>query len=202
MNGPLPGHDQYELLVARGFGDSFGGLWVERGDLDEVADLLRLDLGSRRDQVLGEAVAAMIDPPDMLNENPAVWIGPCGPGWSMVIGAYEPYNSAPRLNVVKGRRLLVRWFWEVDGLYDLDFYRDGELVEELPAFPSGELDPGPELEPYCFGLPREGVEEGGWERLAHAFLTIAGRMSGRFIDEDWFRIPGRTYDQPISEADA
>ncbi|WP_218011227.1 hypothetical protein [Herbidospora mongoliensis] len=101
----------------------------------------------------------MTDPPVMLIDNPAVWIGPCSPGWSMVIGAYVPYSSGPRLGVVNGRRLRVRWLWDIDGLYDLGFYRDGDLVEQLPGFPSGELDPGPELEPFCLGLPREGVEE-------------------------------------------
>ncbi len=30
LRNSVPGHDQYELLVAHGLGESFGGLWVER----------------------------------------------------------------------------------------------------------------------------------------------------------------------------
>lgn len=86
---------------------------------------------------------------------------------------------------------------DIDGLYDLDYYRDGNLVAELPAFPSGELLPGQLFEPYAQGLPRDGDPYEGEERLAHAFLTIVGRITGSFLDEDWLHTPGRAYGFPL-----
>ncbi|MGV9595146.1 hypothetical protein ACWDR1_00610 [Streptosporangium sandarakinum] len=194
LRNALPEHDQRGLLVARGFGEAFSGVWVERDDLDEVARLLRLDPRSRRDLTLGEEAATMTDESIPLDDRNSVWIGPHSPGWSVVVGALEPQPVGWWLGS-GGRRLLrVCWLWEIDGLYDLDYYRDGDLVAELPALPSGELLPGEVFEPFSQGLPRDGDENGGEERLAHAFLTIVGRMTGRFIDEAWFRTPGRVYD--------
>ncbi len=143
----------------------------------------------------------MTDPSTYLDEKKSIWIGSHSPGWSIVISTLEPRTTG--FLVKTGNRLLtIGWLWEIHGLHDLNFFRDGDLVEAIPSFPSGELDPGPELEPFSLGLPREGDEETGEEKLAHAFLTIVGRMTGRFIDDDWFLIPGRTYNHRISEADA
>ncbi|WP_431919776.1 hypothetical protein [Nonomuraea jabiensis] len=37
---------------------------------------------------------------------------------------------------------------------------------------------------------------------AHAFLTIVGRMTGRFLDENWFRTPDRAYGFPMVDTHA
>ncbi len=92
---------------------------------------------------------------------------------------------------------MVDWHREINGLSDLVYYRDGNVIAEIPALPSGELLPGQLFEPYAQGLPRDEYPIQGEERLAHAFLTIVGRMTGRFLDENWFRTPGRAYGFPL-----
>ncbi|MEU6715637.1 hypothetical protein ABZ897_29595 [Nonomuraea sp. NPDC046802] len=193
-----PEHDQYGLLAANGFDEAFFGLWVERDDLDELAGLLRLDPRSRRDVPLIEEAATLTDWSVPLDEVDSLWIGPHSPGWSVVISTSGPETGGRWLSSGNRGMLMVDWHREVTGLSDLDYYRDGNLVAELPALPSGELLPGQLFEPYAQGLPRDGypIEEGE-ERLAHAFLTIVGRMTGRFLDDDWFRIPGRAYGFPL-----
>ncbi|SDL80586.1 hypothetical protein [Nonomuraea jiangxiensis] len=185
-----PEHDQYELLAAHGFDEAFFGLWVER-DLDELAGLLRLDPRSGRDVCLVEEAATMT-----VHENDSLWIGPHSPDWSVVIGTSGPETGGWWLSSGNRGMLLVSWHREIDGLSDLDYYRDGNVVAEIPGLPSGELLPPQLLEPYAEGLPRDGYPIDGEERLAHAFLTIVGRMTGRFLDDDWFRTPGRAYGFP------
>ncbi|MEV0972302.1 hypothetical protein [Microtetraspora glauca] len=196
----LPEHDQHGLLVAHGFDESFFGLWVERDDLDELAELLRLDPRSRRDVRLGEEAATMTDWSVPLDEKDSLWIGPHSPGWSVVISTSGPQTGGWWLSSGNRGMFVVGWHRDIDGLSDLDYYRDGNVVAEIPAFPNGELLPGPVFEPYAHGLPRDGDPNEGEERLAHAFLTIVGRITGRFLDEDWFRTPGRAYGFPSVDA--
>jgi hypothetical protein len=191
-----PEDDQYGLLAVHGFDEAFFGLWVERDDLDELAGLLRLDPRSRRDVCLIEEAVTMTDWSVPLDEKDSLWIGPHSSGWSVVISTSGPETGGWWLSSGNRGMLVVGWHREIDGLSDLDYYRDGNRVAEIPAFPSGELLPGQLFEPYAQGLPRDGYPREGEERLAHAFLTIVGRMTGRFLDEDWFRTPGRAYEFP------
>lgn len=194
-----PEQDQYGLLAAHGFDEAFFGLWVERDDLDELAGSLRLDARSRRDVRLIEEAATMTDWSVPFDEKDSLWIGPHSPGWSVVISTSGPETGGWWLSSGNRGMLVVSWHRDVDGLSDLDYYRDGNLVAELPALPSGELLPGQLFEPYAQGLPPDGDPNMGQERLAHAFLTIVGRMTGRFIDEDWLRTPGRAYGFPLGD---
>ncbi|WP_030905723.1 hypothetical protein [Streptosporangium amethystogenes] len=187
-----PEHDQYGPLAAHGFDEAFFGLWVERDDLDELAGILRLDPQSRRDVRLIEEAPTMTD----WSVKDGLWIGPHSPGWSVVISTSGPGAGVRQLSSGNRGTLMASWHREIDGLSDLDYYRDGNVVAEIPGMPSGELLPPQLLEPYAQGLPRDGYPIEGEERLAHAFLTIVGRMTGRFIDEGWFLAPGRAYDFP------
>ncbi|WP_371786368.1 hypothetical protein [Streptosporangium subroseum] len=65
----------------------------------------------------------------------------------------------------------------------------------MPAFWDGCLEDGSVFAPYVSGLVRN-YDDDGEEPLAHAFLTVAGRITGRFLDEVWFRTPGRVYELP------
>ncbi|SNT60891.1 hypothetical protein SAMN05216276_108019 [Streptosporangium subroseum] len=188
-----PEHDQYGLLAAHGFDDEFFGLWVERDDLDELAGILRLDPQSRRDVRLIEEAPTMTD----RSVEDGLWIGPHGPGWSVVISTSGPGTGVLQLSSGNRGMLMVSWDREIDGLSDLVYYRDGNVVAESPGMPSGELLPSQLLDPYAQGLPRDGYPIEGEERLAHAFLTIVGRITGRFLDEDWLSTPGRAYGFPL-----
>jgi hypothetical protein len=194
-----PEHDQYGLLAAHGFDEAFFGLWVERGDLDELAEILRLDPRSRRDVRLIEEVATMTDWSVPIDEKDSLWIGSHSPGWSVVISTGGPGAGVRQLSSGNRGMLMVDWHREIDGLSDLAYYRDGKVVAEIPGMPSGELLPPQLLEPCAQGLPRDGDPHEGEERLAHAFLTIVGRMTGRFLDEDWFHTSGRAYEFPLTD---
>ncbi|MEV4365966.1 hypothetical protein AB0J71_02775 [Nonomuraea sp. NPDC049637] len=196
----LPERDQYELLAAHGFDTTFFGLWIERDDLDELAELMRLDPRSRRDVRLMQEAATMADPSVPIDEKDSLWIGPHSPGWSVVIGVSGPETGGWWLSSGNRAMFMVDWDWEIDGLSDLAYYRDGNVVAEIPALPSGEFMPGPEFEPYAHGLPQGEDLNAGEEKLAHAFLTVVGRMTGRFLDEDWFHTVGRAYGVPSPSA--
>ncbi|GAB1821033.1 hypothetical protein [Herbidospora sp. RD11066] len=190
----FPDHDQYALLTSHGFGDAFGGLWLERDDLDEIVRLLGADPPARRDATLADAMSGTSgDVPEGL-----VWVGPHTPGWSAVINL-APVGGAPmNLQMLSGRRrgLEVSWLMDVDGLYGLDWYEEDGHVEELPAFWGGHLEEGSVFRPYVSGLVRDYADDGGDEPLAHTCLTVAGRITGRFLDEAWFHTPGRVYELP------
>ncbi|MFF3667120.1 hypothetical protein [Microtetraspora malaysiensis] len=198
IQNSLPERDQRELLVAHGFGEAFCGLWVERDDLDELAGLLRLDPSSQPDLTLTEAAIGMANS-SAIYESSGVWIGRHSPGWSVIISTLG-LHTVPDGVIPGARRLLeVGWMWDIHGLHDLHYCQDDKLVAEIPAFPTGELLPAPLFEPYAQGLPRDGDPNEGEERLAHAFLTIIGRMTGRFLDEEWFTTPGRIYNVPTTD---
>jgi hypothetical protein len=190
----FPRDDQHALLASHGFGEAFGGLWVERDDLDEVAGLLGADLAARRDATLVDAMSgAGDDVPQGL-----VWMGPHSRGWSAVINLAPVGGAAGNRELWSGGRrgIEVSWLMEIDGLYGLSWFAEGLHVEELPAFWDGYLEDGSVFAPYVSGLVRKYDDDDGEEPLAHAFLTVAGRITGRFLDEAWFRTPGRVYELP------
>lgn len=121
-----PEQDQYGLLAAHGFDEAFFGLWVERDDLDELAGSLRLDARSRRDVRLIEEAATMTDWSVPFDEKDSLWIGPHSPGWSVVISTSGPETGGWWLSSGNRGMLVVSWHRDVDGLSDLDYYRDGK----------------------------------------------------------------------------
>ncbi|MFI6816132.1 hypothetical protein ACIBG7_27265 [Nonomuraea sp. NPDC050328] len=132
--GTFPDQNQYDLLAAHGFGEAFCGYWIERGDLDELATLLRLDPASRRDQDLATAAADMSNAVDIYDPSD-LWIGPHSPGWSVVICSME-LQAVPEGVIPGARRLLeVSWTWDIDGLHDLSFCQGDKLIAQIPAFP-------------------------------------------------------------------
>ncbi|MET8866291.1 hypothetical protein ABZW11_25430 [Nonomuraea sp. NPDC004580] len=52
------------------------------------------------------------------------------------------------------------------------------------------------FEPYAYGLFPDSDEGRGDEVSANACLTIVGRMTGRFLDDDWFRTAGTLFPLP------
>ncbi|TMR88703.1 hypothetical protein [Nonomuraea basaltis] len=186
-----PDEDQHELLATRGFGDAFYGLWVERDDIDQVAGALGLDSRTRCDSTLTGAMGRFTDPDMPLDEKNTVWIGSHSPGWSVAV---SPLGLQSDLSLCEGKRrmLEVSWLSEIDGPYPLYYFFDGRSIsEEIGEYWNGRLPSGSVFEPYVSGLIRDYDTDD--EALAHAYLTIVGRMTGRFIDEAWFRTPGWIY---------
>src|SRR5262245_61614302 len=96
----FPDDDQFALLTSHGFGEAFGGLWLDRDDLDEIAELLEADPAAYQNATLAEAMGATGDDvPGGL-----VWMGPHTHGWSVVI-SLAPVGGAPMsLNLLSGGR--------------------------------------------------------------------------------------------------
>ncbi|MDF5756097.1 hypothetical protein [Spongiactinospora sp. TRM90649] len=192
LRNELPADDQYGLLAAHGFAGAFGGLWMERDDRDEIAHILRADPLTRHDAALAECVRRQSG----LSRPLAIWIGPHAPGWSVVVNLL-PVGGALTDKALwsEGRRAVeVSWLTDIDGLYDLDYYHDGRLAEELPAFWDGNLPPDSVFAPHTTGLVRDYGDDADEKDLTAAFLTITGRITGRFIDTPWFSTPGSAYD--------
>ncbi|MEV4566708.1 hypothetical protein AB0K12_23315 [Nonomuraea sp. NPDC049419] len=82
----MPAADQYALLAAHGFGETFAASWIENEDRGEIAGLLGLDRRSSREASLEQEEAPTPDGFLSFNGHDAVWIGPHAPGWSAVVG--------------------------------------------------------------------------------------------------------------------
>lgn len=194
----FPAADQYNLLAAHGFGEVFGGLWLEREDLGEIAGLLQLDRHFLRETSLAQMEKRV---PEIIpfGGGDAVWIGPHCPGWSVVVSLGALNRGGPLLCEGERRMLEVSWLWEIDGVYPMYYrYNGKQISDELEGWrvPSGAV-----FEPYTDGLFADGDDDQGDEVTANAYLTIVGRMSGRFIDEEWFHTTGRVYQLSLSSDD-
>ncbi|MEW1838199.1 hypothetical protein AB0392_09595, partial [Nonomuraea angiospora] len=189
----FPAADQCGLLAAHGFGETFAGLWIENGDPGEIADFLRLDQRSARETSLELEETQTPDGILPFNGDDAVWIGPHATGWSAVVGLSALNEEGARL-IEGGRRMLeVSWSWEIDGVYPLNYSNGVRVSEELEGWL---VPPGSVFEPYAHGLFPDSDEGQGDEVSANAYLTLVGRMTGRFLDDDWFRTVGRVF--PLS----
>ncbi|GLX94743.1 hypothetical protein [Herbidospora sp. NBRC 101105] len=190
----LPVHDQWDLLVEHDLSYYFHGLWVESDDQEEVARLLRVDEKTRQECDLGTLI-------DLYQGRPAdtVWLGPHAPGWTHVLafGLY-PYHPAIR-NLGKRRVFQVRYDddrYLLEGLY---LYYDGrQLGYAGPPDEEGHMDL-PDYLAYTDGLEL-GEDD---RRNLHLMLCMAGRVTGRFLDQEWFtstrtmyRIPDGTWPEP------
>ncbi|GIH72087.1 hypothetical protein [Sphaerimonospora thailandensis] len=185
--------DQWELLLGAGLGRGFAGTWVESGDADSVAALLGADLASRQDCDLATAMACYR--PMAFTER--IWTGPHSDGWTHVLTISGPPPVTTGLTEAGLRFLQIR---TLDGyVYDL-FYGDGVTTGWVTQRWYGEIiaEPGSMIEPYVreVGPPSvipevvrfrpEVTEPENHGRVClEAYLFLAGRMSGRFIDREW-----------------
>ncbi|NJP90603.1 hypothetical protein HCN51_14265 [Nonomuraea sp. FMUSA5-5] len=193
----MPQQDQHELLAAHGFTDAFWGLWIERNDVDEIAELLQLDFRTRRDATLREEASAMADPSVPLDEKNSLWLGRHNSDWSVVVSPVGVRAALLPLSAGDRKTLEISWLQDVDGLYPLYFHaKGGEVSEEIEPFWDGHLPESSVFERYVQGLVRDYGDDESDVPLANAFLVIVGRMTGRFIDEEWFQTLGRVYDHP------
>ncbi|MFD1938766.1 hypothetical protein ACFSKW_45620 [Nonomuraea mangrovi] len=193
----LPAEDQWELLAEHNLSYYFHGLWVESDDREEVARLLRVDPGTRLECDRETLV-------EMYQGRPAdtVWIGPHAPGWTHVLAfGLHPFHPAIR-NLGKRRVFEIRYDeaqYELEGMY---LYHDGERLGDAgPPLEEGGPMFLPDYRRYAGGLAL--LDDLDLERHAHRMLCMMGRISGRFLDREWFaatrslyRIPDETWPEP------
>ncbi|MEN3539072.1 hypothetical protein AAH991_28440 [Microbispora sp. ZYX-F-249] len=195
----LPAEDQWGLLAEYGhwLEFEFHSLWVEGDDQEELARLLGVDPGSRRECDLQTVFTLYEGLPDK-----AVWMGPHAPGWTHMF-AFGMHSFHPVLRNLGKRRVFEMYFaGEVgEGLEPLYLNYDGEQLGDVtpPDAAGGEMEI-PEYLPYAAGLELGTARD--HERDIHLMFCMMGRITGRFADRDWwtatrtfYRIPGRAWEE-------
>ncbi|MFI7610495.1 hypothetical protein ACIBP6_04570 [Nonomuraea terrae] len=192
---------QWALLEERGFGEMFAGTWIEGDDHDEIARLLGADPERAVACGLGEAMREY--EPFAFRE--AVWLGAHAPGWTHAITI-----AGPRLRTdLLGGRRFVQVVWDAGGLgvHDL-YYSDGVTAGQHS--PVRIADPGWPFHEYADGLVPSGrgladvftagvsaTATGSLGLWLENWLVLAGRVSGRLMDEEYFDATRRLYDIPL-----
>lgn len=213
----FPEHDIHALLVDRGFEDYFVSAWVELADEEEVARRLGVDPGSGMVCDLPTAMRRYRS----FDEDEVVWIGRQGPAWTQILHISGFCTRAAHIQAALTRggvRLLQTAWNDAKGVYDLDLIEDGRRVDSITEFG---FDPvpviPPDIEPRllgsyvpeayepvdwsdrAFGPYAEGLDpEGPHGPVENLFLIVIGRMTGRFLDEEWLAGPHRLYRIPKS----
>ncbi|GAA4197192.1 hypothetical protein [Microbispora amethystogenes] len=189
----LPAENQWDLMVEHGHGlhNGFHGLWAEGDDPEELSRLLRADPDSRLECDLETAVKVY----GRMRERAAAWIGPHAPGWThvLVLGLH-PYHPAVR-NLGKRRVLEMYCREELRELEPLNLYYDGERIGSvIPPYDQGTDMDLPECMPYAPGPERGGTRS--FTRDVHFVASMVGRITGRFIDRDWWTATRTLYRIP------
>ncbi|MDP9844580.1 hypothetical protein [Streptosporangium lutulentum] len=151
----FPEESQWELLTAAGLRQDFQAVWIEGDDLDAITAELRIDPAATLECDL--ATALRWNSMDM--RTLILWMGGHSPGWTF---ALVLTGMGSDLNL-PGRRVFdfcyareIDEFYGVSGLYDEEGLDDLELNDD----------------------------QGGEEDLDPHLIAI-GRVTGRFIDQDW-----------------
>jgi hypothetical protein len=191
----FPVDDQWDLLVSGGFSEWFAGTWVD-DDSEEVARRLRVDPVTRLDCDLSTAMRWY--QPYVSEAEQIVWVGAHAPGWTHIIGICgTPYIWPGPLSEGGRRMFHLEYDEHIEGVHGLDYWRDGKGVGQYGQHTNevGELDAL--LDSH--GIDIDSVEDDADE--INAYLRLVGRITGRFIDQDWlaatrtlYRIPGGAWD--------
>ncbi|WP_169987813.1 hypothetical protein [Microbispora sp. H10836] len=195
--------EQWPLLAARGFDDMFAGTWIEGDDPDEIARVLGSDPATAVPCGLDEAMREY--EPYAFRE--LVWLGEHSPGWTHAITIAGPRLRTDVLAATGRRFLQVVWEPYGLGVHDL-YYSDGSTAGRHS--PTEIADPGWPYHQYATGLAprRPGLidvfttgeparPEGSLGLWLDNWLTLAGRVSGRLIDERYLDATRRLYSVPI-----
>ncbi|MEV4224087.1 hypothetical protein [Nonomuraea sp. NPDC049725] len=192
--------EQWPLLEARGFGDLFAGTWIEGDDPDEIARLLGGDPAAAVPCGLAEAMRHY----EPYGFDELVWMGAHAPGWIHAITV-----AGPRLRTepLAGRRY-VQVVWDADGLgvHDL-YYSDGVTEGRLSprdvavtGWPFHEHAHGladDRMSPFNVFAWQEVRPDGVLRLWLDNWLIVAGRLSGRFLDDDCLDATRRLYRLPV-----
>ncbi|MEV0589660.1 hypothetical protein [Nonomuraea sp. NPDC050310] len=173
---PLPADDQWELLSSHGFSEGFAGTWLEGDDVEAVARQLRADLSSRLDCDL----QAALDWYDPLSFEEVVWVGEHAPGWLHIIGLQGP-GVVPAPLSAEGRRLFFLEY-NFEGVQGLSYWRDGQNRGQMGR----NANFGGELEDVFAEHEVSPTRGGSEQEEMNDYLLLLGRVTGRFIDQDWF----------------
>ncbi|MEV6983689.1 hypothetical protein AB0M95_20880 [Sphaerisporangium sp. NPDC051017] len=179
----FPAEGQWDLLVEYGLHERFSAQWVDIEDVGEVARRLRVDPESATPCDFQTAMRSYaIGDGTML-----VWIGEHAPGWSHVLtlsGASTPWKAMEALSAGRRRVLDAFCIEDIGHLQELLYSYDGACIGNVcPPYLGGTVEVA-EYDAYATGL--ELADGMGTAELFERFLCMAGRITGRFIDREWF----------------
>ncbi|MEV7010528.1 hypothetical protein [Streptosporangium sp. NPDC051022] len=178
----------HDLLEGYGWGPLFQMVWIEGGDLERVARLLRADLGSARECALGDHSVYEWDSPGDLPVAGAVWGGETGTGWTQVLPLAGFLLSAlevqAALTVGGGRLLHLHWN-VVDGSRTLIHVVGGEVTTVVDGWGYTDGSDPAALDRYRLDLDLDLGPDTPWDVGISSMLTLVGRVVGRQVDREW-----------------
>jgi hypothetical protein len=177
----LPAESQWDLLDEYGLNAHFDAAWIDTEDIEEIAKRFRADPSSGDLCELNTAFHLAIK-----NEQETlVWIGTHSPGWSVALSVSGGFTF--REGASAGGRGIIR-YWHAADLGEIGddgmlYYHDGELMGMVgvQAFEDYARD----LDTYV-----------DFQDEVESYLILAGRITGRFLDRDWFTAPRVLYRIP------
>ncbi|MFD1539831.1 hypothetical protein [Nonomuraea guangzhouensis] len=181
MSRTLPAESQWNLLDEYTLNARFDAAWIDTEDIEEIAQRFRADPGSGILCDLDTAFRLAVE-----NEQDIlVWIGEHSPGWSVAITMSRSFTFREGAST-GGRRIISYWHMAYLGEIGdegMVYHYDGELMGRVgvEAF----QDYARDLETYV-----------GFEEEVESYLILAGRITGRFLDRDWFAAPRVLYRIP------
>lgn len=186
---PFPPENQWRMLAAHGFSSRFAGTWVEHDDAEVVASLLRADPASRLDCDLQTAMR-WYEPYERDEE--IVWIGAHSLGWSHITSiSGDPIHPLPLS--ANGRRLFSLEYDDGEGgVHGLSYFRDGGNRGQYGR----DSNEQGELEGLFSAYDVELTPVDEDEAELNDYLRLIGRVTGRFIDQEWLRTPRSLYRIP------
>ncbi|WP_066372239.1 hypothetical protein [Herbidospora mongoliensis] len=189
MLDEYPLERQWDLLREHGLHEQFSGQWIQTDDLGDAVRRMGLDPESG----ISCDFATAMESHDPYPGDVVIWLGEHAPGWAHMLtlsGPMPPREVIDALSAENRRVFDVFFVWGTGHLHNLYNY-DGVCVGDVsPPYPggTGEVE---EFTRYSRGLE---LDDGMPTRdVFERILCMVGRITGRFIDRDWFSSTGTLY---------
>ncbi|MEV4020449.1 hypothetical protein AB0J35_59220 [Nonomuraea angiospora] len=166
----LPAQNQLHLLAAHGLDTRLCAQWVSIADGHEVARRLRFPEETTETCDFQSAMQSY----DPLGAAQRVWITPHAPGWSHVLLLSGGQASSAQELSRHGRRVFEISY--VGGIEELDepvYTHDGEYKDIFDD----------EFSAHWADLPYDNTTP--VPELVEQLLIVIGRITGRFLDQNW-----------------
>ncbi len=184
MSREMPTESQWDLLEEYGLNSWFDAAWIDVPDTGRAAACFRADPDSAIPCDLDAAFARVGDD----TQDNLLWIGAHSSVWSVAV-AMSGSLSFDKEASAAGRRIFTHK--HMAGIYELGnegmlYYFDGKFIGTL-----GVIE---EFQEYTRDL--EVGWDVGFQQTVESFLILAGRITGRFLDRNWFATPRVLYRIP------
>jgi hypothetical protein len=172
----FPAENQQSLLLEHGLHGFFMAQWVSIEDIGEVARRLHIEAETT---VVCDFQAAMEFYGSTSERSHRAWITRLAPGWSLVL-YLNGLRSSPEALSLGGQRV-----FDVSCIYGI-----GE-IDELSYIHNGVWD-GTIYDEEKYRIYWEDLryDINSLEGQLEEYLCVLGRVSGRFLDRDWFSSQG------------